>query len=97
MGKLYSKLLLGISILVTAPAVLAQSSGDSNSAADWNSWWQNLLNYWNNYWNQNNGGGYSVPELDASTGPLAVTLIAVVVGIGLERNRRRKQREKAAS
>ena len=34
-------------------------------------------------------GGNSVPELDGAMGPLAVAILAGVIGIGIERRRRK--------
>ncbi len=86
-------------ILLTASfSVFASNSGGSSwysyFVSRWNYYWTNFWNTWGSSGGSSAGssGGNSVPELDGATGPLAVALITVVVGIGLERNRRNKQR-----
>lgn len=38
-----------------------------------------------------NGGHHAVPELDGSVAPIAIALVAGLVGLGLERRRRRSR------
>ncbi|MBX2884384.1 MAG: hypothetical protein KTR32_30810 [Granulosicoccus sp.] len=97
MRRTLTKIGIGISSLYSSLALAQSNSGGDTGDTDWDAWWQTLLDYWNNYGPHDVGGAYSVPELDGASGPLAIALITVVIGIGLERNRRRKQRHQSDS
>ncbi|MGB5706623.1 MAG: hypothetical protein WBM41_07300 [Arenicellales bacterium] len=60
-----------------------------------------FLNIHNNHWDKNgggnggtNGGGNSVPDLSATSGPIALALLSGIIGIGIERRRRKKSSKK---
>jgi len=95
MQKLSTKFAALVFALAASSSVFAQSGSHGSSwyyyfISRWNSFWTNFWSTWNSG-STSAGGGNSVPELDGATGPLAIALITVVIGIGLERNRRKKQ------
>ena len=97
MEKLFTRFAAVFVIFLASSSVYASNSGNSSSwyyffISRWNGFWTNFWNTWGSGGTGGGSGGNSVPELDGATGPLAVALITVVIGIGLERNRRKKQR-----
>lgn len=71
--------------------VYASGGGNFHDFINW------LVNFirsidWGNH-GGHSGGGNSVPELDTAAGPIAVALLAAIIGIGLERRRRAKKQE----
>lgn len=64
--------------------------------------WHNLFHYFGgSHGGQTGGGGggnhggsgHTVPELDGATGPIAFALLGGIVAIGLERRRRKNQKD----
>jgi len=72
-----------VSLVLGGSDVYASAGGSGGF-----NWWEWLVNWWNNH---NGGGGKSVPELSASYLPVALALLAGILGIGIERKRRSKK------
>lgn len=59
--------------------------------------WQQIMNWicsngYNCSGNEANGAGNVVPELSLTAGPLAITIIFVLIGIGIERSKQKKSK-----
>ena len=78
-------------LILNTSNVYASGGG---SLADWLHWLFNLIKSidWGSHGGHSGGGGgNSVPELDLTAGPIAVALLAAIIGVGMELRRRGKK------
>jgi hypothetical protein len=77
-----------LALMISASSAMAQSAGAP--------WWQSWFNSWWGGWSRPTPGGGGqvssrVPEIDASTGLLAMAAVTAAVLLAWEVNRRRKR------